>query len=72
MIRHVVMINFRHGVPESARHLCVATLRELANLVPGLANWRSAPRAAVLWYSAGPSLIRWLQSAAQVTRTQEE
>ena len=40
MIQHVVLINFRHGVPESVRHKCVMRLRELASLVPGLTNWR--------------------------------
>jgi hypothetical protein len=40
MIQHVVMINFRLGVPESARRRCVTRLRELVDLVPGLANWR--------------------------------
>ncbi|BBX74464.1 Dabb family protein [Mycobacterium shinjukuense] len=40
MIQHVVLINFRHGVPETTRQQCVARLRELANLIPGLSNWR--------------------------------
>jgi hypothetical protein len=40
MIQHVVLINFRHGVPESVRHQCLMGLRELASLVPGLTNWR--------------------------------
>jgi Stress responsive A/B Barrel Domain len=40
MIQHVVLVNFRHGVPESMRQQCVVRLRELAWLVPGLTNWR--------------------------------
>ena len=40
MIQHVVLVNFRHGVPESMRHECVMRLRELAGLVPDMKNWR--------------------------------
>jgi hypothetical protein len=36
MIQHVVLINFRHGIPADTRWECVRRLRELATLVPGL------------------------------------
>ncbi|MGW4241703.1 Dabb family protein [Nocardia sp. NPDC004722] len=40
MIQHVVLINFRHGVPQNTRAECVRRLRELETLVPGLRRWR--------------------------------
>jgi hypothetical protein len=40
MIVHVVLINFRHGIPADVRCECVRRLRELAILVPGLTNFR--------------------------------
>jgi|ERR1700694_1825740 len=40
MIVHVVLINFRHGIPADTRWECVRRLRELATLVPGLTNLR--------------------------------
>jgi hypothetical protein len=40
MIQHVVLINFRHGIPAETRCECVRRLRELATLVPGLNNLR--------------------------------
>jgi hypothetical protein len=40
VIQHVVLINFRHGIPAETRWECVCRLRELATLVPGLTNFR--------------------------------
>jgi hypothetical protein len=40
MIQHVVLINFRHGIPAETRWECVRRLREVATLVPGLTNLR--------------------------------
>jgi hypothetical protein len=40
MIQHVVLINFRHGIPQGTRWECVRRLRELPTLVPGLTNFR--------------------------------
>jgi hypothetical protein len=40
MIQHVVLINFRHGIPADTRWECVRRLRELATLVPGLTKLR--------------------------------
>jgi Stress responsive A/B Barrel Domain len=41
MIVHVVLINFRHGIPVDTRWECVRRLRELTTLVPGLTNLRA-------------------------------
>jgi hypothetical protein len=40
MIVHVVLINFRNGIPADTRWECVGRLRELATLVRGLTNLR--------------------------------
>jgi hypothetical protein len=48
MIQHVVLINFRHGVPEHTRHECADRLRALAELVPGLGNWRVGANRSTL------------------------
>lgn len=40
MIQHVVLVNFRPDTPTDTRHECVRRLRELAELVPGLNEWR--------------------------------
>src|ERR1700682_1045087 len=48
MIQHVVLINFRHGIPADTRWECVRRLRELATLVPGLTNLRVGLNATTM------------------------
>jgi hypothetical protein len=48
MIQHVVVINFRHGIPADTRCECVRRLRELATLVPGVTNLRVGLNATTL------------------------
>lgn len=40
MIQHVVLVNFRTGVPQEDRSRCVHELRTLQERVPGLRAWR--------------------------------
>ena len=48
MIQHVVLINFRHGIPSDTRCECARRLRELATLVPGLTNLRVGLNATTM------------------------
>ncbi|BBX95294.1 Dabb family protein [Mycobacterium lacus] len=66
MIQHVVLINFRHGVPEATRRECVARLRELATLVPGLSNWRVGTNLTTMTRAWDMSLIGEFASLADV------
>lgn len=40
MIQHVVLVNFRTGVPHDVRQECARRLRDLEHTVPGLKAWR--------------------------------
>jgi hypothetical protein len=67
MIVHVVLINFRYGIPADTRWECVRRLRELATLVPGLTNLRVGLNVTTMDHAWDMSLTAEFAALEEIT-----